>query len=850
MLNATLKSISLNKSSLDSISVQIIAEIINDSGYPVKFKILDEKGNVLDGIDNFVATPINISKFFYISKDYFQGTETEFILYMEDESGATSSVSKKIDTFNIENLSRSAVEEFQWSVRNFSTVPIYSIIQVLNNEGEIIYNSNEYKKIYGIDYTLYKYVCNDLLNTSEGEYYYRVKYYSKEENWNRFYPSESGLKLTLRDNTNPRLRIKDTKIRRETDHFVLSSRILISDDEEDDIIYTITDNIGSSIVNLRSYTYSPKLEHLYYEYPFSYFNVSKLTLTVDVNDKLYGKSQQQDTIKLYDLYDFYRERNMFKWKFRNYSNKSIAMQVEVTDFDGKIIKSGQVIRYRNSNNYIDLEDETKFILDRDYYKYHLKVWCDEEDWEEYYPFDRRLEDGIQFTVRKHKDPIVTINECRIYRDLDNIKYLLLKANIKDDPENDQFLFTISDEDGNIIRKARDFIDTPYDLDIKAVYNIIDRTHVNITLAIQDDNNGENIQTVLAPAFQINGLKQDKGHIFSWYVDNYSIQNLKFSIEILKENEETTEEDYIVYRESDYQTIGSTVRPRFVEQRLYPKLPEGSYRYRLKIYSEHEDWTTYYPNEKGYAFSALKNNKPEIEVHSIELKKEEDNKFGLSINGTVTDIDEDLVKLTAKDQYGNKLLDNDFQKTPLDFSINYGYNVSQLLSPRLIVYMDALDEGDALNTRTEIINLFDIQNLYRDYDNFYWLFRNFTNIPIIMQVEILDNEGNLEGAGKEISVGNQREYREYLESIKFDDYDEGNYFFRIRLSTPSETWTSFYPNINGLPFEMIKNNTPIINVDSTNVKRIGSSHYDVSIKATITDKDGNKVYYTIRDDIKE
>ncbi|PTU25699.1 hypothetical protein DA469_22400 [Bacillus subtilis] len=141
MLNATLKSISLNKSSLDSISVQIIAEIINDSGYPVKFKILDEKGNVLDGIDNFVATPINISKFFYISKDYFQGTETEFILYMEDESGATSSVSKKIDTFNIENLSRSAVEEFQWSVRNFSTVPIYSIIQVLNNEGEIIYNS-------------------------------------------------------------------------------------------------------------------------------------------------------------------------------------------------------------------------------------------------------------------------------------------------------------------------------------------------------------------------------------------------------------------------------------------------------------------------------------------------------------------------------------------------------------------------------------------------------------------------------------------------------------------------------------------------------------------------------------
>jgi hypothetical protein len=844
MLKATIKSLSIDRTGSGGISLQVIADIINDSGHPVRFKLLDENGITLESTSTYVATPVQVSKFFYLSRTSFPKSFTSVTIEVEDDTGVKVSDTKTVDTFQIKEISRTTVEEFQWSIRNFSTVPIYSAMEILDDSGNKILNSNEYVKVYGTGYSYYKYIADTLLSNPAGTYKYRLKYYNPSEGWTRYYPDSDGINMLVRENNPPRAVIKKTKIRKETSSFVLSSRLIFSDIDEDDITYVVMDNLGTKLLERTNYTYSPQLEYLTYEYPLVHFNTSRLTITVEVFDKLYGSNKTSETIDLFKIYDFYRERDMFRWKFRNYSNRTISMQVEVHDFYGNLIKTGEIIRERTSFDFIQLQDTTKFLLERDYYKYRLRVWSEDDEWEEFYPFDPFPEEGIQFTTRPHENPVINITEARITRDLDDVKYLILKADITD-KEKDQILFQIRDDTGKIIRNARDFIDTPAQLDIKQVYDIIDRTHVNITLAVVDDNSGTASQTVLARAYRIYGLTQEKGHIFRWYVDNYSTQKLSMNIEILKEDEDGNK---VPAMESNLYDVYPTLRPRKIEDRLIPKLPVGTYYYRLRIYSETEDWQEYYPNEEGIKFEAEKNNPSVITLESLELGRTEDNKFSVNLKGNITDKDSDLVIYTAKDHLGNLLYDSvNYVETPLQFEIKKTYGIPELDFTRLIVYIDSLDEGQAMTTLTEIINLFEIQNLYRDYDKFYWLFRNYSKIPITMQVEILDSEGYLAGAGSYINVGTQLDYREFREIIDFKHYDDGKYFFRIKLTTANETWVSYYPNLNGLPFEVKQNNPPDITVNEASVAKVGNTAYDLTLKVNIDDKEGDKVYYVVVDD---
>jgi len=317
-----------------------------------------------------------------------------------------------------------------------------------------------------------------------------------------------------------------------------------------------------------------------------------------------------------------------------------------------------------------------------------------------------------------------------------------------------------------------------------------------------------------------------------------------NIEILKENDEGVKDIHTV---SNVYDVYSTIRSIKYEDRIIPKLPPGKYYYRLRVYSESEDWVTYYPSEEGYEFEAFKNTPSVITLESMDLNKKDDNTFSVALNGNITDKDNDYVIYRSKDQLGNTLFDSEtYKETPVYFNISKNYDIKDLKTPRLSIYIDSLDEGEAMTTLTQNINLFEIQNLYRDYNKFYWLFRNYTLIPIDMQVEILDHEGNLAGAGSLVTVTKQLEFREYREILNFGDYDEGKYFFRIRLSTPNETWTSYYPNINGLPFEIKENTAPKIKVNSAKVVKDSSNKYHIDLNAYVTDKEGNKVYYVIKD----
>jgi hypothetical protein len=847
MLTARLKSISLDKSFSSNISLQIIATIENDSANPVKFKISTSEGTVLEDNTNFVATPVDISKFYFLNnKDYFDTTSISIIMEVEDSSGEKVTITENIDTFQINNVARTSEKTFEWSLRNFSTVPIYTMMQIFDINGNVVFNSNEYRKPYGISYNFYKYFCENLNALPDGDYFYRVKYYSKDEEWNRYYPSKEGIKFQVRVNEYPRLRISNTKIRKDSAGFKLASRIIFSDAEMDDIIYTITDNYGNILKQRTNYTYSPKIERLEYEYPLVNFNSSHLTVRVDVQDKLFGQSWMEETIKLYHIYDLYRYRDNFRWKFRNYSNKSILMQMEATDFNSNIKKLGKVMSMRDTFDYLQFEDPTLFDLPRDYYKFRLRVWCPEEDWYEYYPYDPFPDSGIQWTRRPHVPPEIEIVHAYIVRDLDDVKYLMFKANITD-PEKDPIMYELTDDAGTVIRKTRDPIDTPTVIDIKPIYDLIERSRIEITLTVEDDNGGIATKTVSAKAYQISGLKQEKGHIFSWRVDNHSTRELDMNIEILKLNEETGEKEVI--RVSNDYLVGSTIRPVNIVDRLYPKLKPGYYYYRLKVQSKIEEAVDYYPSVEGVQFYADANTPPIIQLESLSLNRVDDSTFFVGLGGTITDRDYDLVEYTIKDQFKNAIDSSDgFVKTPVYLNASGNYQISNLNTARLVLAIDALDEGDTLTTHTEIVNLFEVQNLYKDYDAFYWLFRNYSKMPVTMQIEILNHEGILEGAGKLITQGTLTQYREFRQLFNPNDYDEGEYFFRLKIYVENETWVSYYPNMTGVPFTVTHNSAPKIDIISTDSSKVaGQNKYLIDIDASITDKDGNKVYYVIKDD---
>jgi len=845
MFTATIKSVVLDKAVSTSISLQVLATIENDTGNSVKFRISTDEGIILEDYTDFMATPVEISKFYFLNnKNYFDKNSLTVILDTIDSVGNTTASSKVINTFQINNFQRNSREEFQWAIRNFSTIPIYTMMQVVDSNGIVVANSSEYRKPYGIGYNYYKYNWDNIDSLPEGYYYYRLKYYSKDEEWNSYYPSESGIQVQVRANTNPRLKIKDTKIRKNSDNFNLTARVIFSDAEMDDITYSIIDNFGNILEQMTNYTYSPKLERLSYDYPLAKFNSSYLTVKVNVHDKLYGEGYIEETIKLYSIHNLYKDRDKFRWEFRNYSNKNILMQMEATDFEFNIIRQGNIMSMRDSFDYFTLQDSVKFDLPRDYYKYRLKVWCDEEGWIEYYSYEPF--NGIQFTRRDHQNPVIDVIEASITRDLDDIRYLVFKANITD-PENDAVLYTITDDAGTVIRKTRDPIDTPLYIDIMPQYDLILRAQVQITIVAEDDNGGTASQTVSAKAYNITGLKQDSGHIFSWNLDNHSIRNITMCIEILKDNLDTQEKDFI--QVSNEYTVGATIKPAHIVDHLYPKLTPGNYYYRLRTNCEGETVDNYFPNEEGTPFTVYTNNPPIIELSSLELNKIDDTTFYVGLGGMITDKDLDFIKYSIKDQFNNVLVkSDDFIPSPVNLNVVQNYSVSSLETARLILSIDALDEGDAITTINEIINLFDVQNLYRDYDKFYWLFRNYSKIPVAMQIEILNQEGLMEGAGQVQRISSLTQYKEFKDIIDPNDYDEGNYFFRLKIFIDNETWVSYYPDMAGISFFISHNVPPKVTLISSNVSKIeGQDKYTVDLNASITDADGNKVYYVIKDD---
>lgn len=846
MIDLSIKSAELSKGITEKYNMEVLASIIDDTGKRVVYTLKDDFGNIIDKEEEYTATPIEINRlYFYNDFNYFPQTEYFLLLNVENEDHISVFTNFIVKTYQIKDLERTNKSKFRWKVKNYCINQIWTKFELLDNHGNIIDDSNTFVKLLGPLYSTFEYESLEIPLLPDGRYYYRIHYGCNEEHWDNYYPNESGIEIELRDNKPPKARIKDPVIRKEYNGFLLSGKIFYLDEEMDDIDFTISDNFNNTIYKRNRFDYSPKIQRFSHLYPLLNFNNSYLRLSTTVWDRFLDKVTVYKDIKLWHIYDLYRERDTFKWKYRNFSNKMISMQIETLDFYGNPIKIGNVMSFADSFNYIDVEEPNEMRFERDYYVYRLKVWCNEEGWVEYYPFI----DGIQFTVRPHYPPKIHLHNCEIIRDLDDIRYLVLQADITDN-EDDPIMFTVKDDSNQILRQSSDFIDTPYYLNMKTEYRIINRSHVKITLHVEDTYNGVAEEEILLTAYKIIDLRQQLGHIFQWTIENYSIMPLHTSIEILSDAS-NIEDREIITTTSEY-IFENSHRPKTVIHRLMPKLNVGFYWYRLKIVSPYEDnFTHYYPNEEGIRFYVGANNPPEAVINIIDLTREGDHFFSIKVNALFRDKDLDLIKYSIKDQLGNYYINQkELIESPKTVNCSFLYNTDNLDIPRLFLEFTVVDELDYTTTIIEKIGLYDVKTLEMNIDKqmVSWLFKNYSNIPITMQVEVLDKYGYLYGRSEEVTCASQISFRELFTYMDLWNYDIGKYSYRLKLWHEGEDWEDYYPSMNGIPFEIIDNDGPKIKFlsDPTIIKDNRYDRYEVNLNATITDRDNDKVKYSIKD----
>ena len=308
MLVVDVKYGKISKDVLNGVQMQLVFEIIDETDKLVKYKIIDEDGTILYETKNFIVTPFEETKYFFLSAStYYVNTYRTVYIEVENELGVTKKVSYDIDTFDIQLDERINENNFTWYFYNFSRLDIYSQIEILDANNTVITTGN----LFRCNYSPMSVKFEDTVNVSllqQNLYHYRIRYWNKEENWSRYYPNEKGLMLRHRDNESPTIYIKDSKLTRDNFNgiFNLYFNVIFRDYNLDDIKYRVQDEYKNIIVERNEYDYVPSIEAVNYEYKIDYFNHLYLTINLQVMDVLTYRTVDTCKIPLYEIYNLRR----------------------------------------------------------------------------------------------------------------------------------------------------------------------------------------------------------------------------------------------------------------------------------------------------------------------------------------------------------------------------------------------------------------------------------------------------------------------------------------------------------------------------------------------------------------
>lgn len=861
-------------------------------------EIFDEDGTKIYSTEGYMKTGDEIYDTAYIPKDFFKDNTTQFILKATDSEGTTVELGPKIITktykVNIDNIEVRPVRNddyeilmyktyIRWNYDNFSIKDLIVralLYPIKDEDKDISYDvlPNDYRDpsyirsedmvINARELSIQKVTCidvspNKLFSSSIGELKSSVVLYRlairNSDGKNNYYPEKGAFRYRASNqNEAPVIKLENIDVVKKGDSFQLSMDSLLRDSSLDDVRYTIHDNHGNVVFQHDYYSYTPRIDKIVFNYDSYNFNSLFLKLNAEISDNLNFSYKRSFTYALFEVNNIRIRRDRLLWDVRNYSNNMLKTNVEILNMKNEVVYSGDILATRLEKDPVTITDDKPIALLQEldeeefyqYYKFRIKVRCDDENYTGYVEF----KNGTLVSTQHHNAAEITIYHNQypddyhdetlkgksmrhLERDDDNNKKIKLIFDL--DPHDgsaigDYCQYTVSDDSGNVIYQSKDTITLPQRVELYMPYDFTKKLYNTITVTCINEYGNVSNSSVEIPSYYIMDAEVITGtQKISFKADNYYDGDITVIAEVhdlyvdgKKLDFETQMDDAPIIREQET-IIGVSEKTTQHYIRLLPKIYYDNYgvkykmdalKCRLRIEGKSEEDEIRYEDRfvdvKRYLEPRL-NTKPSIMVnYSNNEIDPETNTLSALLNVSFADGDGDWINYEVSDRYGTiasrELFDMGTDNVET-VTLRKNYNLNELESSMIQWNLMCFDEEGLYEGFVHKIPLHYISNLIFENNTLQYKCKLFTNKPIYTLLEILDDEGYLYARGKEVAVNYLEDMKVVEETISIKKFKPGNYRYRIKVRSANENWQLFYPNLNG---EVIHITQEMIDADRT------------------------------------
>ena len=861
-------------------------------------EIFDEDGTKIYSTNKLMKTGEEIYDTAFIPKDFFINNTTTFTLKATNESGNTVELSSKIQVntykVNIDNIEVRPVrnDDYQilnyktyirWNYDNFSNrdLIVRALLYPIKDEDKDIsydvlpedYRDSKYirsedmilnarelsvQKVTVMDISPSKLFSNNIGEVKTSIILYRLAI-RNSDGVNNFYPEKGAFRYKASSqNEAPVIKLENIEVVKNGDSFQLKMDSLLRDSNLDDVRYTIHDNHGNVVFQHDYYSYTPRIDKIVFKYDNYNFNSLFLKLNAEISDNLNFSYKRSFTHALFEVNNIRIRRDRLLWDVRNYSNNMLKTNVEILNMKNEVVYSGDVLATRLEKEPITITDDKPIKLlqelDEDkfyqYYKFRIKVRCDDENYTGYVEF----KNGTLVSTQHHNPAEITIFHNKypddyhdealqgkfmrhLERDSDNNKKIKLIFDLEPHDGSaigDYCQYTVSDDSGTVIYQSKDTVTLPQRVELYMPYDFTKKLYNNITVSCINEYGNKSDSTVEIPSYYIMDAEVLPGtQKISFKADNYFNGDIKIIAEVhdlyldgKKLDFETEMNKAPIIKQQEI-TIGVSEVTTQHYIRILPKIYYDNYgvkykmdalKCRLRIEGKSsEDSIRYedrYVDVKRYLEPRL-NSKPSIMVnYSNNEIDPETNILKSLLNVSFADGDGDWISYSVSDRYGDiskkELFDMGTDNIET-VTLVKEYNLNELESSMIQWNLMCFDEEGLYEGFVHKIPLHYISNLIFENNTLQYKCKLFTNKPIYTLLEILDDEGYLYARGKEVAVNYLEDIKVVEESISIKKFKPGNYRYRIKVRSANENWQLFYPNLNG---EVIYISQEMINTDRT------------------------------------
>lgn len=910
MFKLTKKRFNISRDPYKGLYLQFNFKIIDDTLNRVRYEIYDENHNpiYISGTD-YLSSPLEINNLEYLSLINFKEAEkTTIYINIFNEDGDSEVFEERV---NINNFFLGDIETkitnnelysyFKWEADSYSIQDLYGRIELLFEDNTT--KESSYKKILkGTNQnkisviSIQSYI--DSIKESNDPTLRNIKYRLNivDSGMNHlFYVPETGYLTYFAsyENERPNLRLDNIELKRVGNVFQLKTDLIFHDSNLDDVKYCVEDNQGNILFQEDYFSYTPRIQQMYYTYDIKYFNSLFLDLNSSVTDNLTFTETRKTSIPLFTVDNLRINRDRLYWDVTNFSNSILKTNVQILDINNVIVYEGDVQLNRIELSRATVTDDTpiKLLEESDvykYYKFRIKIRCDEENFTDYVEFDT----GTLVSTQHHLTPVIDIKYGELLRDLDNNKkiHLIFSVNGKN---GDLFKYSIYDDSGNTLLNTKDYISIPQDIDIFLPYDFVNKLSTDITIDVATEYNKKGTASITLDSYYIRNLKlRDDpiilNHIFQFECDNYCIYDLLVTAEVYQfEYEERIDENNhkylyfddnlllpengLLYNEYEF-NLTNTIDTILQQIRMVPKPPvkkvksydengfEKDYIYflygiRLRVDCPDLNVTAHkyiYPNNSSILLKSIPkyNELPSIEINYVNKEFINNySKMKVDINVTFSDGDFDRMMYSISDKYGDLLNSEGYVDYGLNNSINLNvsktYDLLNIDTSFLQLYFKNVDEDGSRAEEFYKIPLHTVNNISYLNGEFVWNYRMYSKASINMVLEILDDKGYLYAVSKPIKCNYSNNLNTIRETIDLKNFEEGIYRYRVRTYSVNEAWNMYYPNMNGNYMELEQPTKLEININSA---EIDTGKISINRSITSTTSDGRNITYIIYDDV--